>query len=106
MAAFKSQGFGGVRHAVAVALEFGEQYFTLEDVDALSERPADGRARCDRLLRQSRGDGCGLDALAGKQQQALDNVAQLAHIARPRIAGQRGLGLGSAWLYLPPILVR
>ena len=49
--------------------------------------------------------GGGIDAIVGQQQQALDHIAQLAHIARPSVALQFGVSLWRDFSRLPIVLL-
>ena len=97
VAAFEAQRFRGVGHVMAIALELGEKRFALEDFHALARACLSARrAGCRSLHRRrcpARRCGSARSIVAASttspvriQQHALDHIAQLAHISRPRVA--------------------
>src|SRR5439155_26472717 len=113
--ALDAQGLRRTAHVAARLLVFPPDVALLEVLARVGqggevlERPA-RRAR-DRVRRrarageQGRGQVPGLDAVSrGHDHQALDDVPQLAHVARPGQAGQQLQGLGRQVLGPPAVL--
>src|SRR5262249_6431045 len=92
MAALEAERTRHIGHVMMVALELGEQHLPLERLDAFGERAA-GRAgggatgRLSGGLGQRQADRGSVHFVATrKQQQPLDDVAQLTHVAGPGVA--------------------
>ena len=92
LAALQAERLRRVRHALIVLLQLGEDLLALEGVGALRQRAARWcgmrRRRRALRLRQRQLHRGRIHRAIGQQQQPLDHVAQLPHIARPGVALQ------------------
>src|SRR5262249_664833 len=108
MTALEAERAGGFGDAVAVRGELAQHHFALERVDAARQRPTSraGARVSPSLARRHQHvtDRVGADDAVGEQQQALDDVAQLADVAGPRVARQLVERRTVEPARLPPVL--
>ena len=112
VAAFEAKGAGHVGHVEIVAADFGEEGFAFEGFGAFDESTVrdagsvegDGRTggagSWEREAHVVGRDGF----CVGKEDQTLDDIAQLANVARPGIAAQFGDGFRGEEFFFPAIL--
>src|SRR5580704_15437378 len=94
-----------------VAVNFGKQDFTFVSFGALNESPlpdfrfCGGARSAGSIVWQNKLYVFGGNLLfGGEKNEALDDVAQFAHVARPNIFAQFGDGIRGERYFLPAIL--
>lgn len=110
VAAFEAEGAGYVGHMEIVAADFGEKGFALEGFGAFDESALRGVGICS-------GGGGGFGGgqgeadvvrrdgvFGGEEDEALNDVAQLADVAGPGVAEQFGDGFWREQFFFPAIL--
>ena len=114
VAAFEAEGTGDVGHVKVVAADFSEEHFAFEGFGALDQsslpRVADdvcGSACRDIGRGQDQANVFGGNSVfAGDEDEALDDVAEFAHVAGPGILAQFGDGFVGEEFFFPAILRR
>jgi len=113
--AFEAEGAGDVGHVKIVALDFGEQNFFFEGFGAFGESAGGKWGRGRRGTRGGRGFvgrrgydlgyiGGSYAVFGGKEDQALDYVAEFADVAGPGVAAKFGDGVGGEEFFFPTVL--
>ena len=107
VASLQAQRSGGVRHPLMMPLQLRQNQFAFESVRALGQRAACATAADGRSASPAgnarRTSGC-VHCAIGQQQQALDHVAQFAHVAGPGVALQLLDGLRQKRFGFQPLI--
>jgi hypothetical protein len=91
---------------MAVHGELVEHDLALECIDAACQRPGRRAARNLRVPRREHfAEGVGADRAIGEQQPPLDDVAQLADVARPRVVRRSSSAAAVESARLRPVLI-
>ena len=117
VAAFEPQCLGGLRNVPVVPVQFFEHLFALEigyprgksaagihGGGIVRSRALMGESGIEMSGRQCELNGIGIDQVASEQQKPLDDVTQLADIARPRVVPERVDGFIGKGSGLPAVL--